>query len=201
MLAHQKGLMTKNNLLIAIFIAVLTVVCVSTLYITIKNSQKTSLNPNSQPKTEDKPISKSTNLQFAEIGLELSVPNDLEVTKQPEFDENNKLRSYIFYIQNKPGGGSNLVNFQIYGLIQLDIPTISQENFLKIQDGTENFSYINKTSINGITALEGQYSGVRNRYFYMLYLDNRILNIAISEPTEENKKKADDIIRTIKKVS
>ncbi len=102
-----------------------------------------------------------------------------------------------FYIQNYgyPEGPAT-GDFQIYGFYQFDLSPISWEELVQNSNSPEyaNMSYI---EFAGLRGFEGQFSGQRNRYIYLFHLDGRVLNIAVSEPTEANKQLADEIIATI----
>ncbi len=137
---------------------------------------------------------------FKELGISMQVPSDLVVIKEPLVNLNDPslLSSYLFYIQNYGGSeGPGADYFQMYGHLQYDLPSTTWEEFSKVQDNTTEFAYINPVEINGVRGFEGQFSGTRNRYIYMFYLDGRVLSIAVADPTPENKALADEIIRTL----
>lgn len=138
--------------------------------------------------------------EFKELGISLVVPPDLYVVKEPlvSLDDPSRLDSYLFYIQNYGGNeGLGADYFQMYGLLQYDLPSTTWEEFSQIQDNTTEYAYINPLEINGVRGFEGQFSGTRNRYTYMFYLDGRVLKIAVADPTPENKVLADEIISTL----
>lgn len=138
---------------------------------------------------------------FNELGISLEVPEGLYVQKNPvvSLDDPSKLESYLFYIQNYgfPGGPAS-GDFQIYGLLQYGLPPISWEEFATIQDNSQGmYQYVNYIEVGGLRGFEAQFSGERNRFVYLFYLEQHILNIAVSEPTPENKAIADQIIATL----
>ena len=137
---------------------------------------------------------------FKELGISLEVPPELYVVKEPviNLDDPSRLDGYLFYIQNYGGNeGPTTDYFQMYGHLQYDLPTTSWEDFAQIQNNTTEFAYINGLEINGVRGFEGQFSGTRNRFVYMFYLDGRVLTIAVADPTPENKAVADEIISTL----
>ena len=137
---------------------------------------------------------------FDQLGISLEVPQDLYVQKDPlaNFDNASELDSYLFYIQNygQPGGPPS-GNFQMYGLLQYDLPSISWEEFAQNQIDSDMNAYATEIEINGVRGIETQVAGVRNRFFYHFYLDGSHLSIAVAEPSEENKAIADQIISTL----
>ncbi|MGD2163762.1 MAG: hypothetical protein PVI81_09110 [Anaerolineales bacterium] len=137
---------------------------------------------------------------FDPLGISLEVPAELYVMKDPIVNMNDpsKLESYLFYIQNYGNpGGPNSGDFQMYGHLQLGTPVESWEQFSEVQNDTTNYAYVNYIEINGLRGFDAQFSGQRNRYVYMFYLDGHILSIAVSEPTPENKALSDQIISTL----
>jgi hypothetical protein len=137
---------------------------------------------------------------FDPLGISLEVPADLYVAKVPDVDLNDasKLATYLFYIQNYGyPGGPNTGNFQMYGHLQFGLPPVSWEQFAQVQNDTTNYEYVNYIEINGVRGFDAQFSGQRNRYVYMFYLDGRVLTIAVSEPIPENKALSDQIISTL----
>jgi hypothetical protein len=139
-------------------------------------------------------------VEFTELGISLEVPSDLYVVKEPQVDLNDssKLASYLFYIQNYGGNeGPGADYFQMYGHLQYDLPLTTWDELSQVQNNTAEFAYINLVEINGIKGFEGQFSGTRNRFVYMFYLDGRVLTIAVADPTPENKALADSIIQTL----
>ncbi|MEJ2013987.1 MAG: hypothetical protein P8X64_17395 [Anaerolineales bacterium] len=144
--------------------------------------------------------SDATRIEFTELGITLEVPNDLQVFKEPSVDLNDssKLAAYLFYIQNYGGSqGPGPDYFQMYGHLQYDLPPTTWEQFAQVADNTTEYAYINPIEINGVRGFEGQFSGTRNRFIYMFYLDGRVLTIAVADPTPENKALADSIIQTL----
>jgi hypothetical protein len=138
--------------------------------------------------------------EFKELGISLVVPPGLNVVKEPlvSLDDPSRLDSYLFYIQNNGGSeGPGSDYFQMYGHLQYDLPSTTWEEFSQTQDNTTEFAYVNPVEINGVRGFEGQFSGTRNRYLYMFYLDGRVLKIAVADPTPENKVLADEIISTL----
>jgi len=138
---------------------------------------------------------------FEELGISLEVPADLYVKKEPivSLNDSSKLESYLFYIQNygQPGGSPS-GDFQMYGHLQYELPPVTWEQFSEIQDNSEEmYQYVNEIEINGLRGFDTQFSGQRNRFVYLFYLDGHVLSIAVSEPTPENKALADQIIQSL----
>ena len=137
---------------------------------------------------------------FEQLGISLEVPSELYVQKDPEvnYDNASVLDSYLFYIQNygQPGGPPS-GNFQMYGILQYNLPAITWEEFAQNQIDSDMNAYANEIEINGVRGIETQAAGVRNRFFYHFYLDGYHLSIAVAEPSEENKTIADQIISTL----
>jgi hypothetical protein len=149
---------------------------------------------------ENPPAPSSQRYTFDQLGISLEVPAELFVWKDPLVDLNDpsRLESYLFYIQNYGyPEGPNSGNFQMYGHLQFVLPTVSWEQFAEVQNDTNSYEYVNYIEINGIRGFDAQFSGQRNRYVYMFYLDGRVLSIAVSEPTPENKALSDQIISTL----
>lgn len=138
---------------------------------------------------------------FDELGISLEVPADLFVIKEPIFnpDDSSELDAYLFYIQNYgyPGGPSS-GDFQVYGSLQFDLPPMSWEEFAVVQDNSGEYEYVKAIEINGLRGFETQLAGERNNFVYLFYLDDHILRIAVSSPTQENKSLAEEILKTIK---
>lgn len=142
----------------------------------------------------------SARVEFTELGISLEVPNDLYVMKEPSvnLNDSSKLAAYLFYIQNYGGDvGPGPDYFQMYGLLQYDLPPTTWEQFAQLGDNAPEYAYINPIEINGVRGFEGQFSGTRNRFIYLFYLDGRVLTIAVADPTPENKVLADSIIQTL----
>jgi hypothetical protein len=155
--------------------------------------------PSAGSSSEDSSGSATTLQRFEELGISLEVPNDLHVTKEPvvNLDDPSRLDAYLFYIQNYGGNeGPGADYFQMYGHLQYGLPPESWEDFSLVQNNTTEYAYINPIEINGARGFEGQFSGTRNRFIYLFYLDGRVLTIAVADPTPENKVLADEIIQT-----
>jgi len=137
---------------------------------------------------------------FNELGISLEVPADLYVIKDPivKIDDTSKLDSYLFYIQNYgfPGGPSS-GDFQIYGHLQYNLPLVSWEDFSNAQVNSPMNAYADYIEVGGLRGYDTQLSGERNRFVYHFYMDGRTLSIAVSQPTEENKARADAIINSL----
>ena len=137
---------------------------------------------------------------FDQLGVSLEVPAELYVYKDPSinYDDPGKLDSYLFYIQNYGyRGGPYTGDFQMYGRLQFDLPAVSWDEFASNQVDSPMNAYANEIEINGVRGFDTQVSGPRNRFFYHFYLEGHILSIAVAEPTEENKTRADQIISTL----
>ena len=137
---------------------------------------------------------------FDQLGISMEIPAELYVQKDPEvnYDDASKLNSYLFYIQNYgyPGGASS-GDFQMYGLLQYDLPPVSWEQFASDTINSPMNAYATEIEINGLKGFDTQLSGTRNRFVYHFYIKQHILNIYVSAPTEENKALADQIISTL----
>ncbi|MCJ7718141.1 MAG: hypothetical protein MUO54_16695 [Anaerolineales bacterium] len=162
----------------------------------IENTQ-----PPAEPtETVPAPTPESTLYTFEELGFSLEVPTDLTVIQDPIVDSNDssKLEMYLFYIQNygSPDGPSS-GNFQIYGLLQFSIPTVTWEELAIIQDDTTNYQYVKPIEINGLKGFDTQLAGERNNYVYLFHLKDHVLRIAVSDPTPENKARAEEILNTL----
>jgi hypothetical protein len=142
---------------------------------------------------EDKKI----NLDY--LGISFSIPKELNFESVPNFNtETEKLDSYTFYIQKEAYDTSKPEEyFQMYGLMQFDIPTTTLEDLYKMKEDKNTYSYTKEIEINGVKGLEAQFSGQRNRYVYYLLLNDRLLTIAVSEATDANKKLAESILNTL----
>ena len=138
---------------------------------------------------------------FEQLGISLEVPLNLYIRKDPEvnFEDSSKLDSYLFYIQNYGiAGGPPSGDFQMYGLLQYRAVPLTWDQFSEIRDNSGGmYQYVNEIEINGLRGFDTQYSGQRNRFVYLFYLDGQVLTIAVSEPTPENKVLADQIISTL----
>jgi hypothetical protein len=149
---------------------------------------------------ENQATPSSQRYNFPQLGFSLEVPAELYVMKEPIVNMNDpsKLDSYLFYIQNYGyPGGPNSGNFQMYGHLQFGSPSESWEQFSQVQNDTANYEYVNYIEINGVRGFDAQFSGQRNRFVYMFYLDGHVLTIAVSEPTPENKALSDQIVSTL----
>ena len=137
---------------------------------------------------------------FEGLGISLEIPNELYVRKDPQvkFEDQSKLESYLFYIQNYgyPGGPSS-GDFQMYGLLQYNLPPISWEQFSDNQINSTMNAYANYIEVGGLRGYDTQVAGERNRFFYHFYMDGQVLSIAVSQPTPENKAAADQIINSL----
>ncbi|MCJ7717884.1 MAG: hypothetical protein MUO54_15385 [Anaerolineales bacterium] len=149
---------------------------------------------------EDSSEPSSKRYSFDQLGISLEVPAELYVQKDPivNYDDPSKLDSYLFYIQNYgyPGGLSS-GDFQMYGWLQFDLPPVSWEQFASNTLNSPTNAYANPIEINGLKGFDTQLSVTRNRFVYLFYINQHILSIAVSAPTEENKALADQIISTL----
>lgn len=162
------------------------------------------LSEETQPEpTEEDTSSNPTSIRhtFGSLGISIEVPTNLYVRKEPlvKYDDQSKLDSYLFYIQNygNPGGPSS-GNFQMYGHLQYNLPPISWEQFAQIQQDSQMYEYVNEIEIDGLRGFDAQYTGQRNRFIYLFYLEGQVLTIAVGEPSPENKVLADQIIQSLK---
>ncbi len=137
---------------------------------------------------------------FDELGISLEIPTDLYVKKDPivKYEDQSKLESYLFYIQNYgyPGGPSS-GDFQMYGHLQYDLPPISWDQFSNDQVNSPMNAYADYIEVGGLRGYDTQVAGVRNRFVYHFYLEGHVLSIAVSDPTPENKAFADQIINSL----
>jgi hypothetical protein len=137
---------------------------------------------------------------FEGLGISLGIPKELYVRKDPQvkFEDQSKLESYLFYIQNYgyPGGPSS-GDFQMYGLLQYNLPPISWEQFSDNQINSTMNAYANYIEVGGLRGYDTQVAGERNRFVYHFYMDGQVLSIAVSQPTPENKAVADQIINSL----
>jgi len=150
---------------------------------------------------EEPPATGSTQRYvFEGLGIALEIPQDLYVKKDPivNYDDQSKLDSYLFYIQNygNPGGPSS-GDFQMYGLLQYSLPPISWEEFSDNQINSPMNAYANYIEVGGLRGYDTQVAGERNRFMYHLYMDGSVLTIAVAQPTPENKAAADQIINSL----
>ncbi|KKS07559.1 hypothetical protein A3K01_00280 [candidate division WWE3 bacterium RIFOXYD1_FULL_43_17] len=137
---------------------------------------------------------------FEELGISLSVPENLHVNKSPNFNATTgKLESYTFYIQNYGDeDGPPTKYFQIYGLYQPDLPETTFEDLALMKDDTENYEYVKEFSAGTLQGFEVKQKGERANYSYSLLFNGRVLRITVSEGTVENKTAAEKIIKTLK---
>ena len=137
---------------------------------------------------------------FEQLGISLEIPTDLYVKKDPlvKYEDQSKLDSYLFYIQNygNPGGLSS-GNFQMYGTLQYNLPPISWDEFSNNQVNSPMNAYADYIEVGGLRGYDTQLTGVRNRFVYHFYLEGSVLSIYVSEPTPENKAFADQIINSL----
>lgn len=142
----------------------------------------------------------SRRVNFQQLGISLEVPNDLYVHKDPlvSFDDPGRLDSYLFYIQNygAPGGPSS-GDFQIYGILQYNLPPTTWDVFAENVLNSPMNAYATEIEVNGLRGFDTQLSGERNRFVYQFLLGDQILSLAVSQPTEVNKALADQIISSL----
>lgn len=137
---------------------------------------------------------------FEELGIALEIPTDLYVYKDPivNFEDQSKLDSYLFYIQNYGYlGGPSSGDFQMYGHLQYNVVPISWEKFSDNQINSPMNAYADYIEVGGLRGYDTQVAGVRNRFVYHFYLDGQVLSIYVSDPTPENKAFADQIINSL----
>jgi hypothetical protein len=150
---------------------------------------------------EEEPAAEtSRRVSFGQLGISLEVPAELFVMKDPlvNIDDPDRLDSYLFYIQNYGyPGGSNSGDFQIYGHYQYDLPPTTWEEFALNTINSPMNEYAQEIDINGLRGFDTQLSGQRNRFVYQFLVDGRVLSLAVSEPTDENKALADQIISSL----
>jgi len=152
--------------------------------------------------TLDEPSSTDTTQRhmFEQLGISLEIPTDLYVKKDPsvKYEDQSKLDSYLFYIQNygNPGGPSS-GDFQMYGHLQYNLPPISWEQFSNDQINSPMNAYADYFEVGGLRGYDTQVAGERNRFVYHFYLEGSVLSIYVSEPTPENKAFADQIINSL----
>jgi len=152
--------------------------------------------------TQDDEIeSPSTRLvTFDQLGISLEVPSELYVYKDPllNYDDPSKLEAYIFEIQNYGyRGGPSSGDFQIYGILQYTLRSISWEEFAENTNSSTTNAYTNEIEINGLRGFDTQISGERPRFVYQFLINGQVLRLAVSAPTEENKALADQIVSTL----
>jgi hypothetical protein len=157
-------------------------------------SQPTALAPSTPP------VKTTVTENFEELGISMEVPKNLIVAKQPvKSADGTTLEAYTFTIQNYESGQQNeSANFQMYGLVQYDLPATSWGELSKVKESTETYQNIQEVSYNGVIGYYMQAKGERPRYTYMFLLTDKVLTIAVSEPTEFNKSLAESIVATVK---
>ena len=137
---------------------------------------------------------------FEGLGIALEIPQDLYVRKDPivNYEDQSKLDSYLFYIQNygNPGGPSS-GDFQMYGTLQYNLPPISWEEFSDNQINSPMNAYANYIEVGGLRGYDTQVAGERNRFVYHFYMEGPVLSIYVAQPTPENKAAADQIINSL----
>lgn len=137
---------------------------------------------------------------FEHLGISLIVPEDLLVIKDPmvSLDNPTKLQGYLFYIQNYgPEEGPGEDYLQIYGHLQYGLDLINWEEYAADVLSSEMYAYAKEIVVNGLSGIDSQFSGQRNRYVYHFVLDGRVLTMAVADPSEQNKALADQIINTL----
>lgn len=161
------------------------------------------MDPTQEPSPEPT-VEESNELEgrvvFDQLGISLVVPDDLVVIKDPVVNLGNptKLQSYLFYIQNYgPQEGPGEDYLQIYGHLQYDLDPISWEEYANGILTSDMYAYAEEIEVNGLPGIDSQFTGARNRYVYHFVLDGSVLTLAVSDPTEENKALADQIINTL----
>ena len=139
-------------------------------------------------------------IYFEQLGISMELPQGLGVIKDPiiDLDDPSQLQSYLFYIQRyNPAEGSGADYFQIYGHLQYDLPQANWEEYKSEVLNSDMYQYAREIEVNGLSGLDTQLAGQRNRFVYLFSLDGQILSLSVSDPTEENKDLADQIINTL----
>ncbi|KKS03106.1 MAG: hypothetical protein UU55_C0005G0014 [candidate division WWE3 bacterium GW2011_GWC2_41_23] len=169
------------------------------VFLYIKLSTKEETVPTTKNDTSET-LNNEKEYIFEELGISLTVPQELHVIKSPNFNaETGKLESYNFYIQNYGyEGGPSTGDFQIYGLYQPDLPEIILDDIAEMKIDTENYMNVKEFSAGPLQGYEAQQKGERPNYIYSLLLNGRILRIAVSQGTAENKIAAEKILKTLK---
>lgn len=162
-------------------------------------STNTTASPDLEDSTEEE-IAGTKRYQFEQLGISLEIPSELCVIKTPDvkYNDQSKLESYVFYIQNYgcpigPASG----NFQMYGLLQYTSMPGSWEEFSNVHLDSPNNAYANYIEVDGLRGYDTQLTGQRNRFVYHFFLEGYDLTIAVAEPTLENKELADQIIQSL----
>jgi len=170
----------------------------------LENSSKTtSNNTTTQLDFEDSSEEETEGTKryrFEQLGISLEIPSELCVIKNPtvRYEDQSKLQSYLFYIQNYGcPGDTHSGDFQMYGHLQYTSGPISWEEYSNIQVTSPINEYANYIEVDGLRGYDTQLTGERNRYVYHFYLEGFDLSIAVAEPTEENKELADQIIQSL----
>ncbi len=188
--------MKKFIIVLLILLAALTA---GYIYLSKTPSQPTAQNvpPASSNEAAETP---TKNYDFDELGISLSIPENLYVIKTPNYNpETDELESYNFFIQNYCfEGGPATGDLQIYGLYQFDLPETTPEELAKIKEDTQNYSYIKEFTAGPLSGYETRQNGERTNYVYMLLLNGRVLKISVSEPTETNKLIAEKILKSLR---
>jgi len=203
--------MPKTRFKLIIFIALLGLVMAacapSAVQTTVPEAPPTetsvplppSEEPTSEPAAELAGVN-SGRISFDQLGISLEVPEGLMVIKDPivNLDDPSKLQSYLFYIQNYGPNGAPTENyFQMYGHLQYDLPLTTWDEYKNDVLNSDMYAYAQEIEVNGLAGIDSQFTGERNRFVYYFLLDGRVLSIAVSDPTEENKALADQIINTL----
>ena len=170
----------------------------------LENSSKTTSNNTTAPldfeDRSEEETEKTKRYRFEQLGISLEIPSELCVIKDPtvKYEDQSKLQSYLFYIQNYGcPGDTHSGDFQMYGHLQFTSGPISWEEYSNIQVTSPINEYANYIEVDGLRGYDTQLTGERNRYVYHFYLEGFDLSIAVAEPTEENKELADQIIQSL----
>lgn len=187
--------MKKFMIVLLILLAALTAG-----YLYLSKTQNESPAQNELPLNSNESETPTKNHDFDEIGISLSIPENLYVIKTPNYNvETDELDSYNFYIQNYGfEGGKATGDLQIYGLYQFDLPATTPEELAKVKGDTRNYVYVNEFAAGPLSGYETQQKGERSNYVYMLLLNGRVLRISVSEPTETNRLTAEKILKSLK---
>ena len=167
------------------------------------SSKTTSTNTSTQPEPENTGEEETAGYKryrFEQLGISLQVPSDLCVIKHPsvKFNDQSKLESYVFYIQNYGcPGDTHSGDFQMYGLLQYTSMPRTWEAFSTIHLDSPNNAYAKYIEVDGLRGFDTQLTGQRNRFVYHFFLQGYDLSIYVAEPTEENKELADQIIQSL----
>lgn len=183
-----------------IIVLLILLAALSAGYLYLSKTQNESPAQNELPLNSNESETPTKNYDFDELGISLSIPENLYVIKTPNYNvETDKLDSYNFYIQNYGfEGGTATGDLQIYGLYQFDLPSTTPEELAKVKEDTQNYVYVNEFAAGPLSGYETQQKGERSNYVYMLLLNGRVLRISVSEPTETNRLTAEKILKSIK---